>query len=66
MHAVASEDVSGFGLAIAVAPRHGAFQLNPAIVIGRDGAILIAWNEIDISGKRLVFVRREPEAEPHP
>ena len=45
--------------------RAGAFQLNPAIVAGNDGAILFAWNELDPSGKRIVFVRREPGGEDH-
>ena len=62
MFASSSHDRSGFGPAVAVSPRPGAFQLNPAIAIGRDRAILIAWNEIDTTGKRVVVVRREPEA----
>jgi hypothetical protein len=62
MLAVASTDGSGFGPARAVSPRPDAFQLNPAIAIGRDGALLIAWNEIDTTGKRVVVVRRQPEA----
>ena len=66
MLAVASSDGSGFGPAMAVSPRPGAFQLNPAIAIGRDGAVLIAWNEIDTTGKRVVVVRREPEPGAHP
>lgn len=50
----------GFGTAVAVAAQPGAFQLNPAITAGPDGAVLIAWSEIDTDGKRVVFVRREP------
>jgi hypothetical protein len=61
MLAVGSSDRSGFGPAVAVSPRPGAFQLNPAIAIGRDGVVLIAWNEIDTSGKRVVVVRHQPE-----
>jgi hypothetical protein len=57
-----TDDGSGFGPARAVSPRTDAFQLNPAIAIGRDGGLLIAWNEIDTTGKRVVVVRREPEA----
>jgi hypothetical protein len=66
MLAAASNDVSGFGPALTVSPRSGAFQLNPAIAIGRDGALLIAWNEIDTTGKRVVVARREPEQETNP
>jgi hypothetical protein len=49
-----------------VAPRTGAFQLNPTVAIGDDGAVLIAWNELDSSGKRVVFFRREPESRSQP
>ena len=31
----------------AVAPRAGAYQLNPALAVATDGAILLAWNELD-------------------
>lgn len=66
MLAVASSDGSGFGPATAVSPRPGAFQLNPAIAIGRDGSVFIAWNEIDTTGKRVVVVRRQPDAGANP
>jgi hypothetical protein len=49
----------GFGPASPVAPRPGAFQLNPSLAVGADGAVLVVWNEIDADGKRVVFVRRE-------
>ena len=49
----------GFGPASPVAPRPGAFQLNPSLTVAADGAVLVAWNEIDTDGKRVVFVRRE-------
>ena len=66
MLAVASNDDTGFGPAFAVSPRAGAFQLNPAIALGHDGALLIAWNEIDTTGKRVVVVRHEPGVGTHP
>ncbi len=55
------EGTKGFGEPAAVSPRAGVFQLNPAIAVGRDGSVLVAWNEIDTSGKRVVLVRRGPE-----
>jgi hypothetical protein len=61
-----SHEGCGFDSVIALSPRPGAFQLNPAIAIGRDGALLIAWNEIDTTGKRVVVVRRPPESGAHP
>jgi hypothetical protein len=57
---LASSREAGFDPASPVSPRPGAFQLNPAIAIGPDGAILVAWSEIDTIGKRIVFVRRDP------
>lgn len=60
MFAVGNGD--GFGPANPVSPRPGAFQLNPAVAVGPDGATLVAWSEIDTEGKRIVVARREPEA----
>jgi hypothetical protein len=57
---LASSTEGGFGPASPVALRPGAFQLNPAVAVGPDGAVLVAWSEIDAAGKRVVFVRREP------
>ena len=54
-------DVLRFGPAVPVATRPGSFQLNPAVAVGPDGAVLVAWSELDTAGKRVVFVRREPE-----
>ena len=74
-------DLSGIGRAIMVAelgadgrfegarpvaPRTGAFQLNPAVTIDEDGTALIAWNELDSTGKRVVFVRGVPESRSQP
>jgi len=55
----------GFESARAVAPRPGAFQLNPVVTVGPDGFVLVAWNEIDISGKQVVLVRLDPAAKGH-
>ena len=52
MLAVSTEDGASFSTPRAVAPRAGAFQLNPALVVAADGTVLIAWNELDTQGKR--------------
>jgi hypothetical protein len=57
---LATSTEGGFGPARPVAPRPGAFQLNPAVAVGPDGAVLVTWSEVDTAGKRVVFVRREP------
>lgn len=41
----------------AVSPRSGAFQLNPAVAVGPDGRVFVAWNELDGEGKQVVVVR---------
>ncbi len=64
MLSVSGEDGEGFSPARAVAARAGAFQLNPAIVVAADGTALIAWNELDTQGKRIVFTRIKPVAGP--
>jgi hypothetical protein len=66
MLAMASHADGQFSRAMAVSPRPGSFQLNPAIAIGSDGALLVAWNEIDTTGKRVVVVRHQPEPESNP
>lgn len=38
----------------AVAPRSGALQTRPALVVTAAGRILVAWNELDDTGKRIV------------
>jgi hypothetical protein len=65
MLAVSTEDGAGFLSPHAVAPRAGAFQLNPALVVAADGTVLIAWNELDTLGKRIVFTRIKPLAGSH-
>lgn len=39
-----------------VAPS-GAFQTRPALAIGSDGMVFVAWNELDEQGKRVVVAR---------
>jgi hypothetical protein len=58
---LASSAGEGFGAAGAVDPRPGAFQLQPALAVAPDGSVLVAWNELDEEGKRVVFVRLSPE-----
>jgi hypothetical protein len=62
MLAVSGENGAGYSPARAVAPRPGAFQLNPSLVVAADGTVLIAWNELDTQGKRIVFTRTRPFA----
>ncbi len=51
-----------FGTPCAVAPRPGAFQLNPSVADAPDGALLVTFSEIDAAGKRIVVVRHQPES----
>jgi hypothetical protein len=62
MLAVSTEDGARFLPPRTVAPRAGAFQLNPALVVAADGTVLIAWNELDTHGKRIVLTRIKPLA----
>jgi hypothetical protein len=59
MLAVSTDAGANFPDARPVAPRSGAYQLNPALAVAADGAILLAWNELDTEGKRVVFTRVE-------
>jgi hypothetical protein len=40
-----------------VAPREGAFQMNPAAAVGSSGVAYVVWNEIDEGGKSVGFAR---------
>ncbi len=60
MLSVSSDSGASFPDARPVAPRSGVYQLNPALAVAADGAILLAWNELDTGGKRVVFARVEP------
>jgi hypothetical protein len=57
MLAVSIDDGARFHPARPVAPLPGAFQLNPALAVAADGSVLVAWNELDAEGKRVVFAR---------
>ncbi len=59
MLSVSTDSGASFPDARPVAPRPGAYQLNPAIAVAADGALLLAWNELDTDGKRVVFARVE-------
>jgi hypothetical protein len=52
-----------FGQAQAVLPRIGAFQTRPAITATPGGELVIAWTELDETGKALVVTRFTPSTE---
>ena len=54
---LAASTGDGFAPPAAIAPRPGAFQLQPSIASGPDGTAYVAWNELDADGKRVVFAR---------
>ncbi|HET6882357.1 MAG TPA: hypothetical protein VFI31_19485 [Pirellulales bacterium] len=56
MHAVATHADGRFSAAVAIAPRPKRFQTRPAIACGEAGMV-VAWNELDESGKRVVVTR---------
>lgn len=54
----ATADASGtFAEARPIAPRPGAFQLNPAVAVAPGGDVFVAWNELGEDGKQVVLVR---------
>jgi hypothetical protein len=58
VHAYAPQGDGRFGPAQAVRPQPGSFQTRPAVACGAGGELVIAWTELDESGKRVVVVRR--------
>jgi hypothetical protein len=60
-HATLGSD-GRFGTPRAVAPRTGAFQTRPAITVTSTGRVIIAWNELDETGK-VIFVSSVPGGE---
>jgi hypothetical protein len=66
MLATSTDSGASFPEARAVSPKEGAYQLNPALALAADGSILLAWNELDTEGKRVVFARVEPARRPAP
>ena len=67
MHVYAAHNDCRFGPPQAVRPSPGRFQTRPAIACGMYGQIVVAWTELDESGKRMVIVRRKAngQAPPH-
>ncbi len=61
---LANSTDQGFGPPRAISPRPGAFQLQPSIALDADGTALVAWNELDSDGKKVVFARVEPPSKP--
>jgi hypothetical protein len=51
-----------FGPAQAVLPKPNAVQTRPTLTVPRGGPVVVAWNELDESGKAIVVTRltREP------
>lgn len=43
-----------------VAPRPGAYQTRPAVAVAGDGVAVVAWQELDESGKAVVATRVAP------
>ncbi len=56
---LATSNGEAFGPPRAISPRPGAFQLQPSIAVLTDGTALVAWNELDPDGKKVVFARVE-------
>jgi hypothetical protein len=48
---------ASFSAGQAVAPREGAFQMNPSAAAGPAGVAYVVWNEIDEAGKSVGFAR---------
>lgn len=40
-----------------IAPRPGAFQIQPALAVSSTGVVFVAWNELSTTGKSVVFAR---------
>lgn len=55
-----SDSDKGFSTPVATAARPGAYQTHPSLCVSRDGAVLIAFNELDETGKRIVITRFDP------
>ena len=53
-----------FGTPRAVAPKSGAFQSRPSLVVAPGGAVWVAYNELDESGKAVVVTRLTSGGQP--
>lgn len=59
-----SPDARDFSPATAVCPKPGAFQTRPSLARGAEGTIVLAWMELDESGKAVVVTRWPGKAAP--
>jgi hypothetical protein len=66
MYATLPAGSSSFAAARPVAPKAGAFQTRPAITSTTHGELMIAWHELDESGKAVVVTRLQCCAEEMP
>ncbi|WP_439624771.1 sialidase family protein [Gemmata sp.] len=53
-YAVMPKGQPAFGPVRAIAPKAGAFQTRPSIAVSPNGAVFVAWNELDTAGKAVV------------
>lgn len=54
MYGASHDGGKTFGSIRAVAPVPGAYQTQPALALGKDGTIHVAWSELSTEGKRIV------------
>lgn len=57
VHAVSPRADGRFEAVKPISPRPGRFQTRPAIACDAAGLVVVAWNELDESGKRVVVTR---------
>jgi hypothetical protein len=61
MHACSNLADGQFKAPQPILARPGRFQTRPAIACGTGGLIVVAWNELDENGKRVVVTRLEQQ-----
>jgi hypothetical protein len=59
-YAVSRDGGASFQTPHTLVPSPGVYQLQPAIAVGPDGTVFVAWNEIDQDGKHVVCARLIP------
>jgi hypothetical protein len=57
MYAVSRDGGQSFSPPHPLAAAPGVYQMQPAMAIGPDGTVYVAWNEIDQDGKHVVLAR---------